>query len=59
MRAQIESFKDQIRELKAAHGRQVELVEAVAKQRDMYRVLLTQVESYHPHILRNIFERWF
>ena len=50
MRAQIESFKDQIKELKSAHGRQVELVEAVAKQRDMYRVLLTQVKSRYPDL---------
>ena len=42
LRAKLETAGDQIKELKGAQEQQVEMVEAVARQRDMYRVLLAQ-----------------
>ena len=42
LRAKLDSAADQIKDLKDAQLRQIEMVEAVARQRDMYRVLLAQ-----------------
>ena len=42
LRAKLETAGDHVKELKLAQEQQVEMVEAVARQRDMYRVLLAQ-----------------
>ena len=42
LRAKLEAAADLAEELRLAQQRQVEMVSAVARQRDMYRVLLSQ-----------------
>ena len=42
LRSKLDASSNQITELKDAQQRQIEMIDAVARQRDMYRVLLAQ-----------------
>ncbi|KAL3869712.1 hypothetical protein ACJMK2_042363 [Sinanodonta woodiana] len=48
LKEQLDTALQELEELKAARGRQAELVESIVRQRDMYRVLLQQGDSVSP-----------